>query len=291
MQPFAIITYILIIVNVIVSIKGFRESSFLDRYSFRVDDVLVKKEYYRLVTAGFLHIGWMHLILNMIVLYLFSGVLNMLVLYLPTMSVDIYLGSLAFVIIYFAGLVGGNLLALFIHRLHGDYSAVGASGAVCGIIFASIALFPGLQVGLLLLPFKVPGWLFGFVYIVYSIYGIRSQIDNIGHEAHLGGALVGMYTAIACYPHVALSNFVTIAVITGPAILFIYIIVTRPHVLFVDNFYFKHHHNATIDDRYNLAKRTEQKEVDDILEKIHQKGINSLSKIEKEKLDNYSKGR
>ncbi len=279
MQPTAIITYVLIIINVIVSIKGFKESSFLDQYSFRVDEVLVKKQYYRMVTAGFLHVGWMHLILNMIVLYLFS------------ISVEAYMGSLPFVVVYFAGLIGGNLLALFIHRMHGDYSAVGASGAVCGIIFASIALFPGLHVGMLLLPLRVPGWLFGLLYIAYSIYGIRSQIDNIGHEAHLGGALVGMYTAIAFHPHAVLSNFVTIAVITGPAILFIYVIVTRPHVLFVDNFYFKQHHNATLDDRYNLAKRIEQNEVDVILEKIHQKGINSLSKVEKDKLDNYSRGR
>ena len=278
MQPTAIITWTLIVLNVIISYQGLRSESFFNRYCFSVDKILVNREYIRMVSSGFLHLNWIHLILNMISLYLFSELL------------ELYTGSMAFVIIYFAALVGGNALALFIHRQHGDYTAAGASGAVCGVIFATIALFPGITINPLILPLQIPGWLYGLIYILYSIYGIRSRHRNVGHEAHLGGALVGMLTAMAFHPDAVAANYMTILIITVPCLAFIYLIITRPYVLYIDNFYFKQHYrNGTIDDRYNLEKVTEQNEIDDILEKIHRKGINSLTKAEKEKLDRFSK--
>src|SRR5664279_1898625 len=172
-----IITLILIIVNIAFSYKGFTNETFFEGYKFEVDRILINKDYKRLVTSGFLHVSWTHLILNMFSLYAFSG------------SIESDLGGLQFLLIYFVSLVGGNLLCLFIHRNHGDYSAVGASGAVSGIIFASIALYPGMGIGFFGLPFSIPGWLYGILYVLYSIYGIKSGKDNIGHEAHLGGAL------------------------------------------------------------------------------------------------------
>ncbi len=279
MHPVAIFTLIIIVINVVVSVKGFKSPSFFERYLFRVDDVLAAKQYDRMVTSGFLHLDWKHLIFNMITLYLFGD------------GLEAYLGIAPFLIVYFAGLVGGSLLALFIHRQHGDYSAAGASGAVCGIIFASIALFPGMEVAPLFIPVHVPGWLFGLGYILYTIYGVRSKVGNIGHEAHLGGALVGMYTAVIFHPEAVQHNLVAIAVISLPSIAFMYIIITRPYVLFVDNFYFNSHPNATLEDRYNLKRADRQREIDGILEKIHNKGINSLTKAEKDKLDEYSNSR
>ncbi|MBL0286488.1 MAG: rhomboid family intramembrane serine protease [Bacteroidetes bacterium] len=103
-----------------------------------------------------MHTNWNHLIFNMLSLYFFSGPLENQV------------GGLNFLLIYFTSLIARNLFALIIHKNHGDYCAVGASGAICGIIFASIALFPSMEIGLLLLPFSVPGWLFGILYIAYT---------------------------------------------------------------------------------------------------------------------------
>ena len=169
---------IILIVNVIFSYKGFTNEQFFDGYKFEVDRILVNKDYKRLITSGFLHVNWTHLIFNMVSLIFFSG------------SVESYLGGVQFLIIYMASLIGGNLFTLLIHKNHGDYNAVGASGAVCGIIFASIALFPGMGVGIFFIPFSIPGWLYGVLYVLYSIYGIKSTKGNIGHEAHLGGALI-----------------------------------------------------------------------------------------------------
>jgi membrane associated rhomboid family serine protease len=277
MDKTGIIGFVLIIINVAFSYKGFTNGLFFDGYKFEVDKILVNKDYKRLVTSGLLHVSWTHLIFNMISLYAFSGLL------------ESQIGGGKFLLVYFASLIGGDLLSLFIHRNHGDYNAVGASGAVSGIIFASIALFPGMGVGFFGLPFSIPSWLYGILYILYSIYGIKSSKDNIGHDAHLGGALVGMTVALLLQPTAFLDNYLTILVIAVPTIAFIYLIITKPQILLVDNFYFKNHKNYySVDHKYNEEKVTKQKEIDKILDKINKKGIESLSSKEKEKLKQFS---
>ena len=272
-----IIGLILIIANIAFSYKGFTNETFFDGYKFEVDRILINKDYKRLVTSGFLHVSWTHLIFNMLSLYFFSGL------------VESNLGGVKFLIIYFVSLVGGDLLSLYIHRNHGDYNAVGASGAVCGIIFASIALFPGMGIGFFGLPFSIPAWLYGILYVLFSIYGIRSNKDNIGHDAHLGGALIGMSVALILEPVAFLENYVTILIIAVPALAFIYLIITKPQILLIDNFYFKKHKNHySVDHKYNEEKNNNQKEIDSILEKISKKGMDSLSRKEKEKLKAYS---
>lgn len=268
----------LIIINFLVSYKGFTDQRFFETYKFDVDRILLQKDYKILVTSGFLHVSWTHLIFNMISLLLFSG------------SVEAYLGGLQFGIIYLASLVGGGLFSLLVHRNHGDYTAVGASGAVCGIIFASIALFPGMGVGLFFIPLSIPGWIYGVLFVIYSIYGIKSKKGNIGHEAHLGGALVGMIVALLMAPGAFAENYFAILIIAVPTIVFIYFIITRPHILLVDNFFFKKHHKAyNIDQRYNLEKTTRQNEIDHILEKISRSGLGSLTRAESKKLKDHSR--
>ena len=272
-----IVSILIIVATCIFSYKGFKSQSFFDRYSFEVDRILIDRDYKRLITAGFLHVNLHHLIFNMISLLFFSAIL------------ENYLGPLRFAVIYFVSMIGGDLMALFIHRHHGDYSGVGASGAISGVIFASIALFPGLQVSAIVLPIHIPGWLFGIIYVLYSIYGIHSKRDNIGHEAHLGGALFGILTALVFFPSAIVENLFTIAVILIPMAVFTWVIVTKPQFLLVDNYWFKHQYNYTVDDRYNLQKKNTQQEVDRILDKISKRGLNSLSRKEREVLEEYSR--
>ena len=268
--------FCILIITCLVSYQGIKNISYLDRYSFQVDAILVRKEYKRLITSGFLHSGWMHLIFNMVTLYFFSA------------SLESLLGLPVLVVLYFASLLGGNLLALFIHRNHPGYSAVGASGAISGMVFASIALFPGMEMSLLFIPYSIPGWAFGLLYVLYSIYGIKSQRDNIGHEAHLGGGLTGMSIAIIIFPKVLSINYLPIALVFIPALVFLYLVVTRPEVLLVENPFRKSRGSYTFEDKYNTSKRTTQKELDALLDKIHKTGIDSLTKEEKEKLEELS---
>lgn len=273
-----IISFILILVNVIVSYRGFKDSLFYDKYKFRVDALLLYKDYKRMITSGFLHVNWMHLIFNMLALFFFSG------------SLEMYLGPVRFILIYFLSMIGGDLLSLFIHRHDSDYDSVGASAAVTGVIFASIALFPGMRIGLLFIPVSIPAWLFGLVYVLYSIYGIRSRNNNIGHDAHLGGALVGLIVALIMQPSALINNTWAIAIILLPSVFFIYMIITRPRMLLIDNYFFNKHSDAiTVDHKYNIEKINKQQEIDRILEKIHKKGINSLTIKEKQMLEDYSR--
>jgi Uncharacterized membrane protein (homolog of Drosophila rhomboid) len=272
-MPGSFVFFILVIANFLVSYKGFKDHFFFDRFKFEVEKVTVYKDYKRLLTAGFLHVSWMHLIFNMLTLFFFYG------------PVQGGLGTLPFLVIYFSSLVGGNLLSLMVYRKQGDYSSVGASGAINGVMFAAIALMPGMRIfGF------IPGWVFGLLYVGVAIYGIRSRRDNIGHEAHLGGALIGMMVALLMYPQAFTDNWFTILVITVPTLIFIYIIITRPHVLLVDNVFFKTHtDHYSIDHRYNEEKSLQQKEIDRILDKISSRGMGSLTRKERQMLQEYSK--
>lgn len=268
---------LLIIINIAFSYKGFTNTLFFEAYKFEVDKVLINKDYLRLISSGFLHTNWNHLIFNMLSLYFFSGPLENQV------------GGLNFLLIYFTSLIAGNLFALIIHKNHGDYCAVGASGAICGIIFASIALFPSMEIGLLLLPFSVPGWLFGILYIAYTFFGIKTQKDNIGHEAHLGGALIGMLVAIIIQPSALKENYPTIILILLPSVFLIALFIKKPHVLLIETSFKKIPTKYyDIDHKYNEEKKNKEIELDELLEKINKKGINNLSKKERQRLDELS---
>jgi membrane associated rhomboid family serine protease len=276
MQITGAISFIIMVITVLFSARGFTNHGFFSRYAFEVEKVLVYKDYKRLLTSGLLHVNWLHLIFNMLSLNAFAG------------SLELTLGWVSFLVVYVASLVGGNLFALLIHKNHNDYTAVGASGAVNGVIFAAVALFPDTSISLLFLP-AIPGWIYALLFVGISIYGIRSRSDNVGHEAHLGGALIGMLIAIAMHPSAVLYNYVPILLITVPSIVFIIFIIKRPHALLVQNLFHKNHQYHTVDDRYNIQKRNRQEEIDRILEKIHRKGIGSLTRSEKQTLREFSK--
>lgn len=271
MLPAGWISLIIIAVTFGVSYAAFKSSNLFAKLEFEVEKILLHKDYKRLVTSAFVHVNWMHLIFNLVSLFFFS------------FGLEATLGPIAFVIIYFASVVGGNLFALLIHKNNSSYSVVGASGAINGIIFASIAVDPYMNILFL------PGWLFALIYVGFSIYGIRSQQSNIGHESHLGGAVIGMLVAILFYPTALTKNWLPILLVLIPCLVFIFIILRKPHWLLVQNTWHNQNYNYTVDDRYNSKNKNTQQEVDRILEKIHRKGMNSLSRKEKEILEEFSK--
>ena len=276
LEELGIITAIIIFVTIYVSYKGLNDERFMDRYKFDVDRILTGKEYVRLISSGFLHVSWIHLIFNLVTLYFFSG------------SLESYMSSVNFIILYLGSLLGGNLLCLYLNRSNEDYTAVGASGAVAGLIFASISLFQGMDIRMFYIPFYIPAWVFGMLYILFTIYGIRKGKDRIGHEAHLGGAITGTLLALLMEPDIISYNWATILLILIPCAIFIGIIFYQPNLLLIPintSLRRKADKNTyDIDHLYNAKRSEDQRRIDSILEKVKRKGFDSLSKKEKDLL-------
>ena len=176
MQQEAIVCLAIIIGTAIFSFRAFSNPELVRKYLFDSQAILVDKEYYRLFSSAVLHGSLMHLAFNMYALYSFGS------------AIELSCGWGKFLIIYIAGILGGNILALILHRNH-EYRALGASGGVCGVIYACIFLMPDSSVQFMFIPFDIPAHIFAVVYLAFTIIGIRSQAGNIGHDAHLGGAI------------------------------------------------------------------------------------------------------
>jgi membrane associated rhomboid family serine protease len=275
MENSSTIGILIIIVTCLTSYKGLVDQQFFNKHLFQIDKICIDKEYSRMISSGFLHANWLHLGFNMMALYAFSA------------SLEDDLGILNYTIIYFASLIGGSLLSLYIHKNHGNYSAIGASGAVCGVVFASIALYPDVKIGTFGL--FMPSWAYAVLFMSISIFGIKSQASNIGHDAHLGGALIGLLTAVALRPETFKENYWIILLIVLPTIAFIAFLIRRPELMLVENMFSKKQGFETMEDKYNANKNLKVQEIDRILEKISKRGVDSLSQKEKDILDNYSK--
>ncbi|MDX1941132.1 MAG: rhomboid family intramembrane serine protease [Saprospiraceae bacterium] len=269
---------ILMILTLFISYKGFKDHRFFEDYLFEVDKILMRKEYKRLFTSGFLHADWIHFGFNMIALLSFSW------------SLELMFGHLKFLFLYFGSMLGGSLLALWVHRNHGDYRAIGASGAISGVIMSSIILFPQGSISLIFIPIPIKSWLFGLLFILISIFGIKNKRDNIGHEAHLGGAITGVLITLIIAPWVLKENWWIVLAILIPVTAFLMLIVRNPAVLMVDNYWGENvksvqKRTAKIRSIKSPSRKDKEKELDELLEKIRKHGMNNLSKKEKERLD------
>ncbi len=195
------IVLFLILANVLASLKGFNDLPFFNTYKFQVGKIL-NGEKLRMITSGFLHADWIHLGFNMYALYLFGN-------YVLTGFSSTY-----FLIIYFGSLLVGSIYSLSQHKDEPYYSAVGASGAVSGVIFSAVMLYPDMELIMLPIPIPIPGYIFGVGYLLYSIYGMKKQLGNIGHSAHLGGAIGGYVITLFLRPSV-LNNNNTMIIVMG----------------------------------------------------------------------------
>ena len=194
---------VIIIVNVLVSIKGFSDQLFFDKYKFQIG-AIKRGEKLRMVSSAFLHVDYLHLILNMYVLYIFAP------------QIILNLGIIKFLIIYIGSLLAGSFYTMSFHKNELYYSAVGASGAVAGVIYAAILLNPDMKLIMFPLPIPIPGYIFGIGYLLYSIYGMKNQIGNIGHSAHLGGAMGGYVFTLLVFPEILLHSITTIILLGIP---------------------------------------------------------------------------
>jgi membrane associated rhomboid family serine protease len=153
------------------------------------------RQRYTLITSGFIHKDWGHLFFNMFTFYFFGFGLEKLLVSLSTW------GHVQFALIYMLGMVLSDLTTVYAHRNHPQYYSLGASGAICAVLFSYILFMPKSMLGVFLI-IPMPAWLFGLLFLFYCAWAAKQARDGINHEAHFYGAIVGVILTILFYPNV-----------------------------------------------------------------------------------------
>jgi membrane associated rhomboid family serine protease len=195
----------IIVANVLMSYKGFNDLSFFRKYEFHVGSIRAGEQI-RMFSSGFLHADFPHLIFNMLTLYFFAPV------------VIEYLGDFSFALIYVGSLIFGSLLTMLLHKNDYSYRAVGASGAVTGVLYSAILLQPDMMLGIFFV-IPIPAYLFGILYLMYSIYGMKAKNDNIGHTAHFGGAIGGYVITLVKDPQLFVDHTLMVVLLAIPIVI------------------------------------------------------------------------
>lgn len=191
------LTLIIIVITAAFSIMAFNRAELMARYQFNAYMIYHRKQYYRFITHAFLHADWMHLIINMLVLYSFGQFVEG--------NLHYYFGSISpalYLILYFGAVILSSISTFRKHKDDHWYNAVGASGAVSAVMFSSVVFGPFMMIYLYgIIP--LPALLWAALYVGYSVYAGSKANDNINHDAHLWGGLFGMIFTLVLSPDIA----------------------------------------------------------------------------------------
>ncbi len=194
-----VITILIIAVTAIISAASFSNRDLYKRLMFNAYDIKHFRHSYRFFSYALVHADWIHLLINMMVLYSFGQAVEAYYRILFDAK-----GILYYLLLYVGGIVLSTTPAYGKYKDDYSYSAVGASGAVSAVVFASIVFAPLNKIYLFMLPIGIPAIIFGVLYLVYSWYMAKKNVDNIGHDAHFWGAIFGFFFTIAIKPSLAL---------------------------------------------------------------------------------------
>ncbi|MHA7870808.1 MAG: rhomboid family intramembrane serine protease [Hyphococcus sp.] len=184
-------TYALIIANLIASLYGlFVDQRFVASYAFNVGALVERKQHYRVFTSSFLHGDLFHLSFNMLTLFFFG----------PT--VEQLLGTDGFLVVYFGAVLTSGIVSFYVNRRNPDYSSIGASDGVSGVILSFCMFYPFSSIYILFLPIGIPAILYGVLFIVISAGMMGREGGRIAHEGHLGGAIAGVVLTLMMRPDV-----------------------------------------------------------------------------------------
>lgn len=201
------LTLFLVIITSVVSFMAFNNLELFNKLKFNAYLVWHNKEYARLLTHALVHSGWMHLIFNMYVLWMFGEMIE------PVFSSQDYfphtyhLGKFLYILMYILAILVSSIPSLLKQKNNHYYNSVGASGAVSAIVFTTILLAPTMPLGIIFIPIRLPAWIFGLLYLAYTFYMGKQNKDNIAHEAHFAGSIFGLIFPIILNPNL-IQNFI-----------------------------------------------------------------------------------
>ena len=274
------VTTIVLLLTIGVSVAAWRRRDLLDRLLFMPAAILRGGQWERLGTCGLIHADWGHLAWNGFSFFLFGR------------NIEAAYGPVALLVVYLAGILGGSLLSLLLHRHEAEYRALGASGGVCGVIFAAIFLLPDYAIYLFFIPIGIPPYVYAIIFLVSSFLAHRRQSDHVAHDAHLGGAIVGLLTATVLFPRMvfAAPGLFAVVLVLAVGILIFLVRASAPGWEFR-----RRDRPAPRGDhrfqRYDEAREQREKleEIDRLLDKVAATGIHSLSRSERARLERLSK--
>jgi membrane associated rhomboid family serine protease len=171
---------IILTLTIVISVLGLASRKVLEKAVLRPSVVAQGNDYATLLTSGFVHADFGHLLFNLITYYSFAFPLNHV------------MGDLRFEILYFTAMLVSNIGTCIKHRNEPNYASLGASGAILGVLFAAIVYFPTQRLLILPIPVPIPAPLFAVIYLAYSWYSSGRSRDRINHDAHIFGALTGL---------------------------------------------------------------------------------------------------
>ena len=201
------ITLSIILLTSVISFTGFSNQKVQDDLIFYPPAITNRNQWYRFVTSGLIHADIMHLLFNMYSFYLFGELVERTFVQIFGES-----GKIIYLLLYIISLIVCLLPTYFNNQNNYHYRSLGASGAVSAVIFAGIFLYPTMGMGIFPIPFHIPGFVFGPLYLILSAYLAKKGQGNINHSAHIWGAIFGIVFLIITTSFLskfnALENFV-----------------------------------------------------------------------------------
>lgn len=188
------ITLIIILITVAFSIWGFQSPDIFYKYAFYPFRVSSNGEYVRFFSSSLLHVGWSHLLFNMLTLFFFGAAVEESFEYYRPGN-----GALIMAGMYVTAMVVSELGTLMKYKNDRSYSSVGASGAVSAILFSSIWFMPTKMILVMFIP--MPGFVFGALYLMYTAWAAKNDHSgHINHDAHFYGAVWGILVTLVLAP-------------------------------------------------------------------------------------------
>jgi len=190
------VSSLIFVFTIITSIYAFYNQEIFGRFMLHPYSISRGGRIYTLITSGMIHRDWTHLLFNMFTFYFFGFQLERILAAISAW------GHVQYALIYFLSLILSDVGTIAKHKNNFNYYSLGASGAICAVLFSFILFQPGTSIYLFFIPIPIPAVVFGPLFLLYCVWAARSARDSINHDAHFYGAVVGVLATILLYPQV-----------------------------------------------------------------------------------------